>query len=224
MTRPNLKRPAPGTVLGTLALIVAVAGNTGAFAGTGHKITKADIAKGAVTANAIAPGAVRAKALANNAVHSKALAAGGVDARSLANGAVGSASLTVGAVTSKALAKGAVGVDAIAPDAVTASAIAPGSVYGGALGPVSIHTAPIADFDTIPDNNEWTASNSESALCASGERLLTGGVVSTNPGNREVGILESFPISNSSANGWLARHTSNSGGTAAAEVEAICLK
>ena len=76
MSRPKLKRPAPGTVLGTLALIVAVAGNTGAFASAGHKITKADIAKGAITANAIAPGAVRAKALANNAVHSNALAAG----------------------------------------------------------------------------------------------------------------------------------------------------
>ena len=91
MSRPKLKRPAPGTVLGTLALIVALAGNTGAFAGTGTKITKADIAKGAVTANAIAPGAVRAKALAKNAVHSKALAAGAVNARTLASGAVSSA-------------------------------------------------------------------------------------------------------------------------------------
>ena len=149
MSRPKLKRPAPGTVLGTLALIVALAGNTGAFAGTGTKITKADIAKGAVTANAIAPGAVRAKALAKNAVHSKALATAAVNARTLASGAVSSASLSSGAVTSKAVAKGAVGPEALAPDAVTASALAPNSVYGGALGPVTTHSTPIADLDEV---------------------------------------------------------------------------
>ncbi|HVC06390.1 MAG TPA: hypothetical protein VND98_02235 [Solirubrobacterales bacterium] len=224
MSKLKLKRPAPGTVLGTLALIVAVAGNTGAFAGTGHKITRADIAKGAVTANAIAPGAVRAKALAKNAVHSNALAAGSVNAGALATGAVGSAAIGAGAVTSKALAKGAVGAESLAADAVTASALAPNSVYGGALGPVTVHSAPIADLDEIAQNATWTASNSESALCATGERLLTGGVAITNPGNREVAVLEALPFSNSEANGMLGRITSNSGGTAAAEVEAICLK
>ncbi|MGA8744591.1 MAG: hypothetical protein WB507_01855 [Solirubrobacterales bacterium] len=224
MSKLKLKRPAPGTVLGTLALIVAVAGNTGAFAGTGHKITRADIAKGAVTANAIAPGAVRAKALAKNAVHSNALAAGAVNAGALATGAVGSAAISPGAVNSKALAAGAVGSSALAPDAVTASAIAPESIHGYALGPVTMHSAQIADLDSVPDNNEWTASNSESAICGNGERLLTGGVAITNPGNREVAVLEALPFSNSEANGMLGRITSNSGGTAAAEVIAICLK
>lgn len=224
MSKLKCKRPAPGTVLGTLALIVAVAGNTGAFAGTDHKITRADIAKGAVTANAIAPGAVRAKALAKNAVHSNALAAGSVNARAFATGSIGSPAIASGAVTSKALAKGAVGPEALAPDAVTASALAPNSVYGGALGPVTIHSAPIADLDQIAHNGEWTTSNSETVLCATGERLLTGGVIFTNPGNREVAIVRSLPISNSSANGYSGQITSDSGGTAAAEVQAICLK
>jgi hypothetical protein len=224
MSRPKLKRPAPGTVLGTLALIVAVAGNTGAFAGTSHKITKADIAKGAVTANAIAPGAVRAKALANNAVHSNALAAGAVNARSLANGAVGSTAISTGAVNSKALAAAAVGPSALASDSVTASALAPNSVYGGALGPVSTYTAPIADLDKVAHNGEWTSSDTENASCAPGERLLTGGVQFTNPGNREVAIIESLPVSNTSFNGVIGQITSDSGGTAAAEVQAICLK
>jgi hypothetical protein len=211
----KLRRPSTGTVLGLLALIVAVAGNTGAFAGTTHIVVrKGDIAKGAVTANALAKGAV----------HSKALATGAVNAKALANGAVGSAALGAGAVTSKALGAGAVGPSALAPSAVTANAIAPESIHGYALGQVTVHSAPIADLDEVPSNPVWTASNSESAICASGERLLSGGVISINPGNREVGILESFPISNSNANGWLARLTSNSGGTAAAEVEAICLK
>jgi len=224
MSKLKLKRPAPGTVLGTLALIVAVAGNTGAFAGTGHKITRADIAKGAVTANAIAPGAVRAKALAKNAVHSNALAAGSVNATALATGAVGSAAISPGAVNSEALAAGAVGPSALASDAVTASAIAPESIHGYALGPVTTHSTPIADLDESPAAGTWTASSGENALCEPGERLLTGGVAFTEPGNREVGVLESLPFSNNTVGGEAGRITSNSGGTAAAEVEAICLK
>ncbi|HEX2708043.1 MAG TPA: hypothetical protein VHM66_08570 [Solirubrobacterales bacterium] len=193
MSKLKLKGPAPGTVLGTLALVVALAGNADAL--TNHTVVrKGDIAKGAVTANALAKGAVHAKALAK------------------------------GAVGAKALGKGAVGAAALAPDAVTASAIAPGSVYGGALGPVTIHSALITDLDESADLSNWTASASASALCATGERLLTGGVVFTNPGNRRVGIIESLPFSNSSANGIVGRITSDSGGSAAAEVQAICLK
>ena len=183
-----------------------------------------DIAKGAVTANAIAPGAVRAKAMAKNAVHSNALAAGSVNATALATGAVGSAAISAGAVNSKALAAGAVGPNALASDAVTASAIAPESIHGYALGPITTHSAPIADLDEVAQNGTWTASDTEVAACATGEHLLTGGVIFTNPGNREVGILESLPFSNPSLAGVIGRITSNSGGAAAAEVMAICLK
>ncbi len=125
---------------------------------------------------------------------------------------------------SKAVAKGAVGPEALSPDAVTASALAPNSVYGGALGPVTTHSTPIADLEEVPSNPTWTASSSENASCEPGERLLTGGVVFTNPGNREVGVIESLPVSNANVGGIIGRITSNSGGTAAAEVEAICLK
>jgi hypothetical protein len=204
MRRPKLKRPSTGTVLGLLALIVAIAGNTGAFAGTGHKITKHDLAKGAVTAKALAKGAVTAKALGSGAVTAKALAKDSVTASSLKAGSVTSAGL--------------------APNAVTATAIAPGSVYGGALGAVEIHGAPIADLDAVAENGTWTASNTETAACGVGERLLTAGIVFTNPGNREVAPLELLPFSNGPANGAVGRITSNSGGTAAAEVQAICLK
>lgn len=205
MSKPKLKRPAPGTVLGALALIVAVAGNTGAFAGTTHIVVrKGDIAKGAVTA----------KALAKGAVHAKSLAKGAVTAKALAKGSVGAKALQAGAVTSPALAS----------DAVTSSALAPGSVYGGALGPVTTHGTPIADLDETADLSNWTASNSEVAKCAPGERLLTGGVVVTNPGNRRVGLLEALPFSEATAGGFVGRITSDSGGTAAAEVQAICLK
>jgi hypothetical protein len=204
MRRPKLKRPSPGTVLGLLALIVAVAGNTGAFAGTGHKVTKNDLAKGAVTARALAKGAV----------HSKALAKGAVTANALATDSVTGAALKAGSVTSAGLA----------PNAVTAPAIAPGSIYGGALGAVSLHATPIADLDIPPEISTWTTSNTEVAQCAPGERLLSGGIVFTNPGNRRVGVVESLPAVNANFNGWVGQITSDSGGTAAAEVQAICLK
>jgi hypothetical protein len=200
---PKVKRPAPGTVLGFLALTVALVGTANAHSSR-IVVRKGDIAPGAVTAKTIAKGAVHPKALAKGAVKAKALGKG--------------------AVTAKALGPGAVTSGALGADAVTTAAIAPGSVYGAALGPVTTHGTPIADIDAVAHNGEWTASNSEVASCAPGERLLTGGIVFTNPGDREVGVIESLPFSNNSGNGVTGRITSDSGGTATAEVVAICLK
>jgi hypothetical protein len=73
-------------------------------------------------------------------------------------------------------------------------------------------------------NGEWTASETDDANCGTGERLLRGGITFTNPGNREVGVLEALPISNPTGDGVIARITTDSGGTAAAEVVAMCLK
>lgn len=188
------RRPSPGTILGTIALVVAVAGNANAFSSSRVIVRRGDIAKGAVTAKALASGAVHAKALAK------------------------------GAVTAKALHKEAVTAAALGRDAVTSAALAPGAVYGGALGAVTLHSVTITDSDTVPSNIEWTASAVESALCASGERLLSGGVVFTNSGNHEVGIVTSQPFVNGANNGWVGAITSNSGGTAKAEVQALCLK
>jgi hypothetical protein len=203
MKRFKLKRPAPGTILGLLALIIALAGNANAFSGR-VIVRKGDIAKGAVTAKALAGGAVHARALAPGAVQAKALAAGSVSA----------AALKPGAVTAQGLA----------PNAVTAPAIAPGSVYGGALGPVAIHGAPIGDLDSVAENGTWTASSVVTATCGAGERLLSGGVVFTDPGNHEVGMLEALPFSNGPNGGLAGQITSNSGGSASAEVQALCLK
>ena len=223
MTKFKLKRPAPGTILGFLALMVALAGNANAL-GSHTIIRKGDIAKGAVTASALAKGAVHSKALAAGAVNAKALAAGAVSSKSLAQGAVTASAVAPGAIGAAALAPGGVHSAAISPDAVTASAIAPNSVYGGALGPVTVHSTPIADLDEVEENGTWTASDTENASCSAGERLLTGGVTFTNPGNREVGIIESLPFSAPGLEGMTARITSNSGGSAAAEVQALCLK
>ena len=214
MSRPKLKRPAPGTVLGLLALIVAVAGNTGAFAGSGQKVTKGDLAKGAVTA----------KALANGAVTSPKLRKGAVTAKALKQGAVGAAAIAPGAVGGAAIRRGAVTADALGANAVTSPALAPGSVYGAALGPVAVHSTPIADLDESADLSTWTTSNTETASCGAGERLLSGGVIFTDPGNRRVSIVRSLPFSTATLDGVSGQITTDSGGTAAAEVQAICLK
>ena len=104
MSKLKLKRPAPGTVLGTLALVVALAGNADAL--TNHTVVrKGDIAKGAVTANALAKGAV----------HAKALAKGAVGAKALGKGAVGAAALAPDAVTASAIAPGSVYGGALGP-------------------------------------------------------------------------------------------------------------
>jgi hypothetical protein len=203
MSKPRLKRPSLGTVLGFTALIVAVVGTANA-APSQTIIRKGDIAKGAVTAKTLAPGAV----------HSKALFKGSVNANALADGSV----------TAQAIKQGAVTGGALGPNSVTASAISPGSVYGAALGPVEIHAVPIADADTVPHNGEWTASNTVKAECGTGERLLTGGIAFANAGNREVGVLASLPFTNSTTAGYVGQITSDSGGTAAAQVQAICLK
>lgn len=213
MTMPKLKMPSPGTAMGFLALVVALVGT--ASARQSHVIVrKGDIAKGAVTANALAKGAVKSKALAPNAVTAKALKKGAVTADDLASRSV----------TPRAIAPAAVGSSALAPDAVTSNALAPGSVYGGALGPVTVNTKQIQDLDEVADNGSWTTSNSQSAECAPGQHLLTGGVIFTNPGNREVGFVRSLPFVNEAASGYVGQITSNSGGTATAEVQAICLK
>jgi hypothetical protein len=172
----------------------------------------------------IAPGAVTAKSLAQGAVTARKIRKGAVSGPKLAKGAVGPEALGTGAVTPPKLAKAAVSAEAIAADAVTAGAIAPGSVYGGALGTETVVLKPITDLDTVPANNEWTASNTETAICGPGERLLGGGFAFTNPGDREAAWLEALPLVNGLSNGVSGMITTNSGGTATAEVAAICLK
>lgn len=57
-----------------------------------------------------------------------------------------------------------------------------------------------------------------------GERVLGGGFAFTNPGNREAAWLQALPVVSSDTNGVSGRITTDSGGSATAEVAAICLK
>jgi hypothetical protein len=210
MNEVELRKPSLGTVLGAIgavlgfvALVVSLSSSAGAL--PKHVLVKrGDLAPGAVTAKAIARGAVRPKALAKSAVTSKALAKG--------------------AVNKRVLAKGAVIASSIADNAVTRSAIAPGSVYGGALGEQTIHSTPITDVDEVAENGKWTAGNSEVALCAPGERLLSGGFAFTEPGNREATFLQARPFVSAQNNGVSGRMATNSGGSAKGEIVALCLR
>jgi hypothetical protein len=207
MRKLAARRPSPALLLAFVALTIAVVGQAWAAPAKTKVVVvrKGQIAKGAVGAKALAKGAVRPRALAAGAVHPKALAAGAVGAAAIRPGAVGAA--------------------ALAPDAVTSGALATGSVYGGALGEVTLHSAAIVDADTgVPANIEWTASTPVTVQCAAGERVISGGVVFTNSGNHEVGIIISQPFVNGPNSGWVGAITSNSGGTAKAEVQALCLK
>jgi hypothetical protein len=190
------RRPSPALVLAAIALVVAVVGEAQAAPRTKTVVIvrKGQIAKGAVTAKALGPGAV----------HPKALAAG--------------------AVTAAAIKPGAVADGALAPDSVTGGALAPGAMTAATLGEVTLHSAAIVDADVDPHNGEWTASQPVVAMCGSGERILSGGVVFTEPGDDQVGILTSQAYVNGPQDGWAGRITSDTGGTAKAEVQALCLK
>lgn len=150
----------------------------------------------------IAPEAVTAKALANGSVTSKKLAKHAVTARKLHEGA---------------------GHDGIAR-ACRGDGRGDRAGLGPRRGPWedTVHATPIPDRDQIAANPEWTASNSERVLCAPGERLLSPGFGFTNIGNREATFLQVLP--SASANGVLGLMATNSGGTAAGEIEAFCLK
>jgi hypothetical protein len=203
--KERLRLPSPALVIALIALSVSLAGNAGAFKGGGHHLVrKGDIAPGAVTPRAIAKGAVHPRALAKGAVHARSLASGSVGAATIAPGAVGSA--------------------ALAPGAVTATAIAPGAVHGAALGEETIHTAPIPDVDKVAHNGEWTPSGAEKALCGGGERLLSSGFIFTSPGDGQVGWLQAMPTISGDTDGVSGQIISDSGGTATAEVAALCLK
>jgi hypothetical protein len=220
MGTSELRHPSPATVLSALAFVFALAAFIVVVAGNANAAHQVYVVK----KGDIAPGAVTAKTLARGAVHPKALAKGAVTSAKIKAGAVDTADLAKGAVTAAALGHGAVTPPALADDSVTSSALAPKSVYAGSLGDETLHTATIKDQDAVASNPEWTASDTGTAICGTGERLIQGGFTFTNPGNREVSIIEALPVLNPTTNALVGAFSSNSGGSAEAQVTAYCLK
>lgn len=190
-------------LMGLIAVVISLSASADAASHGSYRVTARQLAPGAVTARAIARGAVHPRALARSAVNSRALANNAVNRRVLARGAVIARSISA--------------------DAVTREAIAPGSVYGGALATESIHMTPIADRDLVAENGTWTSSNTEATLCGAGEALLGTGFIFTEPGNHEVSWLRVAPFLSATGNGVAGEISSNSGGSAKAQVMAICL-
>jgi hypothetical protein len=205
--RTGLDRP---TIIATAALIVAVAALVATVGGIA----------GAVPGKTV----VRKVVVRNGMVHKGEIAPGAVTNKAIAHGAVSANKIRKEAITAPKLAKASVTPEAIAADAVTAGAIAPGSVYGGALGTETVVTKPIADIDKVAHNGEWTASNSEAALCGQGEALLGGGFISPNPNNGQVLWTQALPVINGPTRGVTGRMETDAGGAATgAAVVAICL-
>jgi hypothetical protein len=198
-TKVNDWRPTPTFVVAVAALIVATAALVVAASGFATASPKVIVRKGD-----IAPGAVTAT--------------------SIAGGAVTRAKIRKNAISAPKLAKGSVTSRAITADAVTADAIAPGSVGGAQLGGEDVVTKSIADLDKVAHNDEWTASNTETALCGPGEDLLGVGFAMSNPNNGETSWLQALPVINGETKGATGRFVSDAGGTASGEITAICLK
>lgn len=210
MSESTLKaRPSAGTILGAIGAVLGLVALIVSLSSAADASPQGRL----VRSSEIAPGAVTTKKLANGAVTSKTIAANAVTSKKLANESV----------NRRVLRKEAVTANGLAADSVTRVALAPGSVYSGALVPETIHVTPIADLDAAPHNGEWTASNTEAALCGQGEALLGTGFAFTEPGTREVGFLQALPVLAPTGNGVTGRITSDSGGVAKAEIVAICL-
>jgi hypothetical protein len=218
MQMSELRHPTLGTVMGAAALVLALAALIVALSSSADAARHAFVKKGD-----IAPGAVTAKTLAHGAVHPKALAKGAVTAPKIKAGAVDTAALAKGAVTANVLARSSVTAPALAEDSVTSTALAPKSIYAAAFGDETVHTATIKDQDEIAENPIWTASSTGVAICGTGELLMQTGFTFTNLGNRQVSFLEALPVLNSSTNGLKGAFSSNSGGTAEAQIVAHCL-
>jgi hypothetical protein len=202
-------RPTAGTVLGAIGAVLGLVALLVSLSSAADASPQGRL----VRSSEIAPGAVTAKKLANGAVTARAISAGAVTTKKLASEAV----------NRRVIRKEAVTANGLAPDAVTRAAIAPGSVYGGSLVGETIHVTPISDLDPVAHNGEWSASNTEAATCGQGEALLGTGFAFTEPGTREVGFLQALPVLAPTGNGVTGRITSDSGGTAKAEIVAICL-
>jgi hypothetical protein len=102
MQRVKAWRPNSGTVLGLIAIAIAVVGTANA-APTKVIVHKGDIAPGAVTAKSIRRGAVTAAKLQKGSVTAPKISAGAVTPQAIAGGAVTSAAIAPGSVYGGAL-------------------------------------------------------------------------------------------------------------------------
>ena len=191
-----------GLLLGLVAVVISLSGIADASSSHGHKITANQLAPNAVTAKAIKRGAVGPKALRKYAVNSRALADN--------------------AVNKRILAKESVIARALAPDAVSAAAIAPAPSTAVPSQPSrsTSRRSPISTPSRRIPNGRRATPKPRSALRGKPCRHRLHVHRIRQPRGR---LLRAAPFLAAGGNGVTGEITSNSGGTAKAQIMAICL-
>lgn len=201
----RLGPPSPGTVLGMLALMVALGGTAAANLPGNNQVITTDIRNGHVRAPDIGTGQVRAPDIRSNAV--------------------GALKIAADAVGSSEIAADAVGSSEIAADAVESSEILNGGVQDAELGTIVVREASTA----VPDGGSGRAE----ASCDAGERLIGGGGATQQSSSDAIfhGSHPSIggglnPVNGATFSDWNAKATNLAGNLATVDVKAwaVCLQ
>ena len=207
--------PAAGTVLGFIALFIAITGvatanlpgknsvNSGDIAAKNVKTS--DIAIGAVTSGRIADGAVKTSKLAANAVDNSKLAANAVDTGQLADNAVTNAKLAADAVDSGKVANGSLTGADVSPNSLTGV-----DINESTLGPV-LDVTYARNFNncTVADGTQGSCT----ATCPAGTNAIGGGGVGEGGFADHVQVNGSRPNPNGAvATGWTTFFNNEAGG------------
>jgi hypothetical protein len=129
-------------------------------------VTGPKIATDAVTSSAILDGDVTSADIADGTITATDMATGAVGSDQIADGAVGTADLAGSAVTSAKIAAGAVGSAEVSDNSLTAADLAAGSVGASELG---------LEVVTVSATGITVETDSESAICPAGKRVISGG-------------------------------------------------
>jgi hypothetical protein len=199
----RLRRPSPGTVLGLLALMVALGGNASALPGVGQVLSD-DIRNGHVRKRDIGARAVGASEIRSGAARSSEIATDAVRSSEIATDAVGSAELASGSVAADELATGSVGDEE--------------------LGTIVERDGPDTTIVDAANDGDWTSAQSGPAQCQAGEKLIGGTMEWTTDGgvNGDLSIIKMFP--NFSVNTWTAVGGNDEGTSETFHPVAFCLQ
>ena len=213
--RRGQRPPAAGTVLGFIALFIAITGVATANLPGKNSVNSGDIAAKNVKTSDIAIGAVTSGRIADGAVKTSKLAANAVDAGQLADGAVTNPKLAANAVDTGQLANGAVtnpklGADSVDSGNVAANSLTGADINESTLGPV-LNVTYARNFNncTVADGTQGSCT----ATCPAGTNAIGGGGVGEGGFADHVQVNGSRPNPNGAvATGWTTFFNNEVGG------------
>ena len=149
-------KPQPGTVLGIVAIFIALAGSAYAAQKIGKNKVKSkhikdgqvfsvDVADLGIATVDLADGSVTTAKIGDNAVNSAKVAADSLAANDLANNAVGTGELADNAVTNPKVADNAIANAELADNAVTTNEVAADTLTAGDIGTGQVTSTELAD-------------------------------------------------------------------------------